>query len=284
MGSKRNKVKKLLSPTRVATPPPNEADNEELMDDLFAQLDNQDQTVRQESAVVLDAVSTNEVSRNESEGKKDSKSRFMARQRTRRPVDAEADARIQRETKEEEKAIRDVCDDLGVEIHEINPDGHCLFAAIADQLQIIYMIGADGMNYITVRQAAADYIYSHPNDFLPFLPSTHDDSGLMTPEEFKGYCDAMRDTGVWGGEPEIRALCRVYRIPIHVIQGSNPPIVVHDPAGDPDKDTTKDHRVIRISYHRKMYGLGEHYNSLRPKSGFARMTAPIKNLLQGQSS
>ena len=29
----------------------------------------------------------------------------------------------------------------------------------------------------------------------------------------------------------------------------------------------KDNRKVMISYHRKMYGLGEHYNSLRPRKG-----------------
>jgi len=91
----------------------------------------------------------------------------------------------------------------------------------------------------------------------------------MTPQQFRIYCIAMRDTGVWGGEPEIMALSRNYSIPIHVIQGGTPPVVVHNPTGAPDQDGGLDgsKKVIRISYHRRMYGLGEHYNSLRPKRG-----------------
>lgn len=119
-------------------------------------------------------------------------------------------------------------------------------------------------NYATVRLAAADYIYSHPDDFIPFLPSAGGedsagatDAGLMTSEQFEQYCSSVRDTAVWGGEPEILALSRVFRIPIHVIQGGSPPIVVHIPSGEPQAADLKEIRVVRISYHRRMYGLGE---------------------------
>lgn len=124
-------------------------------------------------------------------------------------------------------------------------------------------------------------MFSHPDDFLPFLPS--EESGLMSPKEFEDYCVSIRDTAVWGGEPEIQALTRAYNIPVHVIQGGNPPIVVHNPAGGSTDDDIYSKRALRISYHRRMYGLGEvcimvstssfhsysyssqHYNSLRPK-------------------
>jgi OTU domain-containing protein 6 len=121
-------------------------------------------------------------------------------------------------------------------------------------------------NHTVTRTAAANYIYTHPDDFLPFLPSIDGedgigatDTGLMTPQQFEMYCAAIRDTGVWGGEPEILALSRAYNIPIHVIQGDTPPVVVHNPIGAPDPDGSIDgsNRAVRISYHRRMYGLGE---------------------------
>jgi len=155
-------------------------------------------------------------------------------------------------------------------MHEINPDGHCLFAAVADQLRLLNILPAEHAHYATTRFAAAQYIFQHPDDFLPFLPSTEGEDGstatepgIMGPKEFERYCAAMRDTGVWGGEPEILALSRVYNVPIHVIQAGSPPIVMHNPVGS--GGDIKDKRAARISYHRRMYGLGEHYNSLRPK-------------------
>lgn len=52
-----------------------------------------------------------------------------------------------------------------------------------------------------------------------------------------------------------------------MIQSNHPKIVVHSP--DPKAKATLDPRsarkikAVRISYHRRLYGLGEHYNSLR---------------------
>lgn len=101
------------------------------------------------------------------------------------------------------------------------------------------------------------------DDFLPFLPSEVGDDaagatdpGLMTREQFENYCKTMRDTAVWGGEPEILALSRAFNVPIHVVQGGKPPVVVHDPRGE-QESKPGDKGVVYISYHRRMYGLGE---------------------------
>jgi OTU domain-containing protein 6 len=79
----------------------------------------------------------------------------------------------------------------------------------------------------------------------------------MSPQQFESYCISIRDTGVWGGEPEILALSRAYNVPIHVVQSGSPSVVVHDPSGSPVEQDVRDKKVARISYHRKMYGLGE---------------------------
>ena len=202
------------------------------------------------------------------------------------PTDAEADARLARQAKEEEEGIKRVCEELGLKMHDvsyrilgcrcysfsshasqpqINPDGHCLFSAVADQLAILGILPSSQATYTTCRKAAADYIYSHPDDFLPFLPSEIGEDaagatepGLMTREQFEKYCTTMRDTAVWGGEPEILALCRVYNVPIHVVQGGTPPVVVHEPhSGGGASAPSEKKNVVYISYHRRQYGLGE---------------------------
>jgi hypothetical protein len=75
----------------------------------------------------------------------------------------------------------------------------------------------------------------------------------MTPQQFEQYCMTIKDTGAWGGEPEILALSRVYNVPIHVVQGGVPRIVEHNP-GPSSQPFSK---IVRISFHRRMYGLGE---------------------------
>jgi len=135
---------------------------------------------------------------------------------------------------------------------------------VADQLALLSILPSSQANYATVRLAACNYIYSHPDDFLPFLPSSSGEDGpgstsegLMSQREFESYCLSIRDTAVWGGEPEILALSRAYNIPIHVVQSGRPPIVIHNPTGTPNDGDIRDTRVVRISYHRRMYGLGE---------------------------
>ncbi len=96
----------------------------------------------------------------------------------------------------------------------------------------------------------------HPDDFIPFIPSADNDDAPMSLEEYERYCATIRDTAAWGGEPEILALCKSYNVPIYVIQGATPHIVVHDPTDAQNSDKKAD-QVVRISYHRRMYGLGE---------------------------
>ncbi|KAJ3485674.1 hypothetical protein NLI96_g4791 [Meripilus lineatus] len=293
-GSKRKKLKKILSPTSPPPPPEPTMNDEDLMEDLMAQLDSKDKTVQEESATVLNEMQLNQVADQiEKSKKQDSKSRHQARQARKAaalaeklaPVDAAADARVQKEIEDEENAIQATCNDLGVAMFEINPDGHCLFSAVADQLSILGILPAISANYAVVRAAAADYIYTHPDDFLPFLPSIGGEdtlaatanTGLMGPAEFAHYCNTIKSTAAWGGEPEILALSRAYSVPIHVIQHGTPPIVVHNPLGGPNVGDLKAKNVVRISYHRRMYGLGEHYNSLRPKGGLASGIKAIFN-------
>lgn len=77
---------------------------------------------------------------------------------------------------------------------------------------------------------------------------------MLTPAQFEHYCSSIKDTATWGGEPEIVALSRAFKIPIHIVQGGKPSIVVHEPEGEHANSVGN---VLRISYHRKLYGLGE---------------------------
>jgi len=272
-------MKKVLSPTKTPTesPPPITKD-EDLMDDLFAQLESKNEVAQQQSAEILQGAGIGSVANDLETSKKDSKSRFKARQARKAaalaeqyaPSDADADAKLEREAREEERIITQTCDELGVKMFEINPDGHCLFSAVADQLSILGVVPSAGVSYVLTRNAASEYLHAHPDDFLPFLPSASGEDGtgatsdgLMSPKEYEQYCVNIRDTAVWGGEPEIMALARAYNVSIHVVQGGIPHIVVHNPSSKPPAETVP---IVRISYHRRMYGLGEHYNSLRPKA------------------
>ncbi|CED84255.1 OTU (ovarian tumor)-like cysteine protease [Phaffia rhodozyma] len=187
------------------------------------------------------------------------------------PPNEEEDARITREKLLEKDSLTKTCAELKLECHEISPDGHCMYSAIADQLAILGLISPKANLYQTTRHAAADYIASHPDDFIPFLAAAGGedtagalDDGMLDAAGLKEYTDRVRESGDWGGEPEILALSRHYNIPIHVIQQGPPTIVAHAPGPEGSGTITVSEaratRSVKISFHTKMYGLGAHYS------------------------
>ncbi|KAI0302269.1 hypothetical protein BC826DRAFT_1090005 [Russula brevipes] len=275
MGSKKNRVKRALQLAPAPASSPSHAVDDDLVDDLFTELDSRDKTVRQESATVLEEIQAQQAQHAAppDKGGGGSRNRFKARQ----------DSRCTRYEQPPPSRSTTIVDSpsatLRARIHKINPDGHCLFSAVADQLAILNVVAPQEAHYIFTRQAAAGYMLAHPQDLSHGAGSG--DSGIIGPQEYARYCTSIRDTSVWGGEPEILALSRAYAIPIHVVQGGHPPVVVHDPSGAPKTDNLKEQRAVRISYHRRMFliPLHQHYNSLRPRTGLQKITSPLKNLL-----
>ena len=147
----------------------------------------------------------------------------------------------------------------GLQEHEIQSDGHCLYAAIADQLvnanvglRTHIKIDSLGENdvalkpgYKVTRQVAASYIFTHPSDFEPFLE-----------ESLTDYVRTIRETGEWGGHLELLALAKAYEVNINVLQGSGHVEKV-------EGSSKNDAKSLWLAYYRHSFGLGEHYNSLR---------------------
>ncbi|BGP40304.1 OTU protein [Rhodotorula kratochvilovae] len=183
----------------------------------------------------------------------------------RRDAEAEVLAENDRSVELEKQAIDSQCQKLKVMVKEIDPDGHCMYSAIADQANFL-KLSPTKETYQDTRKKAAAYMRAHPDEFLPFLPSEIDPENMMSPTEFARYCDTVENTAEWGGEPEIRALSLHYQAPVIVVQAGTE-MVEHG------SDFPRE-RAILISYHRKMYGLGEHYNSLRPTTHGAPHVLP----------
>lgn len=142
---------------------------------------------------------------------------------------------------------------------EIRSDGHCLYAAIADQLDDSG-IGLDPHielpdfsfddqaltpGYKITRQVAASFMSHNADDFLPFLEQPLED-----------YTQSIRSTGEWGGHLELVALAKAYDADINVLQSNGK--VERIKSGPNVSD-----RQLWISYYHHSFGLGEHYNSLR---------------------
>ncbi len=161
--------------------------------------------------------------------------------------------------KKECEAMRIAYTSFGLEEKEVRSDGHCLYAAVADQLinsdiglKPRFDIGIVEPNYDppnhgykVTRQAAANYISSNPDDFVPFLE-----------EPLEDYVKNIRDTGEWGGHLELLALARAYIVHINVLQGDGKVETI-------ECGSKTNANPLWIAYYRHNFGLGEHYNSLR---------------------
>ena len=143
----------------------------------------------------------------------------------------------------------------GLTEYDIRSDGHCLYAAVADQMQNKELsLKQDGQlksgsplpeDYKVARHVAAKYIFEHPDDFIPFLEGPLDQ-----------YVKTISETGEWGGHLEILALAKAYGVDINILQGD----------GKVEKiecGVDGAHPQLWLAYYRHSFGLGEHYNSLR---------------------
>lgn len=146
---------------------------------------------------------------------------------------------------------------LGLRIFDIDADGDCLYKAIEHQLSIADD-AVDRLTYQEIRQATSRYMLDNADNFTPFLV---DDSGeLMSPERYKEYCNRIATTKEWGGHLELTAISQICKKPINIYQAdSKSPIVI-----EPDIKSSKS--PILLSFHKHLYHLGEHYNSLIPSS------------------
>ncbi|TKA65690.1 hypothetical protein B0A49_08557 [Cryomyces minteri] len=166
--------------------------------------------------------------------------------------------------REQERAqMLDEFQKRGLREKEIRADGHCLYSAVADQMEqlglglesrILHKAveGADqnksGLpGYKTVREAAAEYIVQNADDFAPFLE-----------EPLDQYVHKVKDTGEWGGQLELMALAKTYGVEINVLQGGGRVEKI-----EPEAKVVDNGKKIWLAYYRHGFGLGEHYNSLR---------------------
>lgn len=151
---------------------------------------------------------------------------------------------------DERAVMNDAFKRHGLAEKEIQPDGHCLFSAVADQLAHVGVplgnaTGGGELPYKTVRRAAAAHIEGHADDFAGFID-----------EPLESYAARIRDTAEWGGQLELAALANAYAVTIRVVQDGRTEVVAPGDGAEAKGD-------IWLAYYRHGYGLGEHYNSLR---------------------
>ena len=108
-------------------------------------------------------------------------------------------------------------------------------------------------------QLCATTLEQHEEEFSPFCEYTQDIPS------FRDYVDRIRNSADWGGHVELRALSLALKRPILVYSAQQShPLEIH--FGTNHDDDEAEAEPIRLSYHLHYYSLGEHYNSVMPKS------------------
>ncbi|KAI7900586.1 uncharacterized protein BX663DRAFT_544751 [Cokeromyces recurvatus] len=228
---------------------PTEIQQSDELDDGISldRLDELSLQEKKESIPVVSAQPTQKV-------KKVNKARLRIEKRNaemeRLRLEAEAEAMNQVDMATvETKAIQERILPLNLSIKPISADGHCLYNAFADQLKMRYNQNVD---YKELRRSAAEYMRHHQDDFVPFLY-------LEDGTDFNKYCDDIENTACWGGQLEILALAKSKSVPVDIIQYDGPIIKICE-------DEYPEKPPIKLAYHKHLYSLGAHYNSLADKS------------------
>lgn len=140
-----------------------------------------------------------------------------------------------------------------LKIYDIEADGDCLYRAVVHQLSL----ADDSDERLTLREIrdkTSQYMLDNADNFMPFLST--DQGDMMSMNEYKNYCARIAKTNDWGGHLELTAISQFTKKPIHIYQAdTRSPLVI-----EPQVKSVK--RPILLSFHKHLYHLGEHYNSL----------------------
>ncbi|DBA83091.1 hypothetical protein WJX79_000332 [Trebouxia sp. C0005] len=176
-----------------------------------------------------------------------------------REAELEAERAQQGESEQavEDKQLREMLTPLGLTIRAIQPDGHCMYRAVQDQLNLRSNGDSHAAEDVAeLRKKTADYIRHHQDDFLPFLIQDLDEDDLET--SFEQYCQDIRDTAAWGGQTELNALAHVLQHHIKVYAAGLPVVVMGQQYQGERQEP------LAVCYLRHAFALGEHYNSVVP--------------------
>lgn len=224
--------------------------------------DNNPQLATQVQQMNLDDTDTNETTSSQPRKRNRQKERLARRAAEQEVVAAQAATEAASlpdlRKKERDRLVAEFAS-RNLEEKPVAANGHCMFSAVADQLHSLGLNLEPGQSpdhvktelqrddYKTVRSAAASYMSKHPHDFEPFLD-----------EPLDAYVQKIRDTAEWGGQLELTALAKTYNITINVLQGDGR---VEKIQGD---HVNHGKHQAWLAYYRHGFGLGEHYNSLKP--------------------
>ncbi|XP_040564361.1 deubiquitinase OTUD6B [Lepeophtheirus salmonis] len=221
----------------------------QLEKDLELKHSNELQLVKETDESILEEISTPEAAPAPGVNPKMSKAQKKRKEKERKEKDREEEIKLAAEMNQlgvrqvEIDKLKDILSNRGLRLKDIPADGDCMFSAIADQVR--------GQTVKSLRLSAAKRLRESMTEVLPFL--TNANGKILSPTEFETYCsDLESKSDIWGGQVELNALSHVLERQIEVIQAEGTPILLGEDYED----------IVILAYHRHMYGLGEHYNSV----------------------
>lgn len=141
-------------------------------------------------------------------------------------------------------------------VRSIIADGHCMYRAIEDQLR---MTGTNtDASFLELRTMAAEYLHEHREEYEPFL-------GTETDDQFETYCSRVASPSLaeWGGHVELRVLASCMHCKIMIYSADSAVLTIEPDATDSGSSVFATIvPILKLSYHRHYYALGEHYNSV----------------------
>lgn len=184
-------------------------------------------------------------------------------ERMRREAQDEADQQPDLK-KIEQEALDKLCSVLRLKQVDIQPDGHCLFNSILDQLKLRHSAkvmeynfpkGYDGkrdvkdMDVYSLRRLSCSYVRENKDDFIPYLF----DETTFSIKDVDEYTNSMESTAQWGGDVELLALSKIFNCCISVLMCGRSTLKVNEEGSNEE---------LKLVYYKHSYTLGEHYNSL----------------------
>jgi len=172
----------------------------------------------------------------------------------------------------EMRAFKKTLTPLGLTFKAIPSDGHCMYRALEDQLQLSKEEAGEkeAAAFDQLRTTCAAFMKEHRSDYQPFCLNEKEE--VMNDTEFEDHlayvAGKKKEDGsvLWGGETELSALAKAICREILVYQGTNPDVNRKPrsfcPEGVEPGKTGKP--PLRISYHRFIFLTMEHYNSIVP--------------------
>lgn len=161
----------------------------------------------------------------------------------------------------EQRKLSELLGRAGLEIFDIEPDGHCMFQAVAHQLGLVDP--TKSYTYGDIRGIAADYIKDNGAFYENFIDDEEDRDGngaAVADSGIGAYSERIRSSTFWGGHLELDALSKALHFPIHVYQAdSEEPLKFGS-----DDETIGKRPALNLCFQRYAYSLGEHYDSLVP--------------------